>query len=232
MALVVERKCSICTVVLDAANTNRRCRTCATTSVKLSRALSGYSESFVSDWKEAQQQPTFDRDAFYRTAASLLPEELGKLVEEAVTEHTQSSSHVELVGNGEFIDEVDLREKYKNKRQRLEGIIKNTRRMTCPISGCELFEDMIFKSQQSESCTRKREHHIRATTEHKLKKTKADAKTKAAPAAIISQGAAKEFTENQLKLLIKQIAAATQEKGTVCSLLPMLEIAKGTRNTT
>ena len=230
--MVVERKCSVCRVTLDVANKEKRCRQCATTSVKLSRALSGYSESFVSDWKEAEKQPTFDRQAFYKNANGLLAEDLGKLVEEAVAEHTQSTSHVELVGTGDFIDEADLKERYKNKPQRLEGIIQHTRRMVCPISGCELFEDMIFKSQQRESCTRKREHHIRATTENKLRKTKTDTKPKAAPAAIINQGEAKEFTENQLKLLIKQIAAATQEKGTVCFLLPMLEIAKGTRNTT
>eukprot|EP00959_Pyramimonas_sp_CCMP1952_P132026 2760453-Pyramimonas_sp.AAC.1 len=63
-----------------------------------------------------------------------------------IEEKSESFTEVELQGTGSFLDEEDMRDKYKNKPKRLQGILDRARRFTDPISGVELIEDMEYKS--------------------------------------------------------------------------------------
>ena len=49
-------------------------------------------------------------------------------------------------GTGEFLDEADLKDKYKSKPDRLQGIMVNGRRFACPVSNTVLIEDMQYKA--------------------------------------------------------------------------------------
>eukprot|EP00959_Pyramimonas_sp_CCMP1952_P188122 3933791-Pyramimonas_sp.AAC.1 len=63
-----------------------------------------------------------------------------------IEEKSETYTEVEMQGTGDFLDEDDLKEKYKNKPLRLKGILARARRFADPISGVELIEDMQYKS--------------------------------------------------------------------------------------
>ena len=75
------------------------------------------------------------------------------------------------------MDLEDLEAKYKGKPTRLATIKKNTRKITCPIGECDLYEDMIFKStssvKQTDATVRARSSEVRDKVK-KARKTRKD----------------------------------------------------------
>ena len=59
-------------------------------------------------------------------------------MQETIVESKRLSTKVEFEGTGEYFDEADMNEKYKNKTEQLQNILANTRRFFCTVgkSGC------------------------------------------------------------------------------------------------
>lgn len=105
------------------------------------------------------------------------------LVQETMTKEAESY----LVGTGELLDLHEITEKYKNRPERLKGILQNAKRCECPTSGVELIEDMVYKTTTKVGEKRQQFQTNNVVQEKKLKaapKPKAKAKAKAKAIAI------------------------------------------------
>ena len=78
-----------------------------------------------------------------------LKSELSNLVEEEKTNKTE----LKLVGTGDWLDEVELKGKYKHNPARAAAIIANTKTHWCDIGKVKLFQDMRYTTQSADSET-------------------------------------------------------------------------------
>ena len=81
----------------------------------------------------------------------MLKSEVGALMsqmQEVITEISRNTSSVALKGSGDWVDEEDLNERYKNKPEQLAAVKKNCRRMWHPSRCVDLFKDMQFTTPQ------------------------------------------------------------------------------------
>jgi len=95
-----------------------------------------------------------NRAGFFKANANMFKEDLKKSVETFVELKVQQKLEVVLTGNGDFMDEEDLRTKYAAKPRRADQIIKNTRSFVCPIAEVKFYEHMSYKSTVNESFTK------------------------------------------------------------------------------
>jgi len=114
-----------------------------------------------------------DKTAFFEQAQATFGGDLAKLMTSAIEETKVAKVEVELVGNGHFIDDYDLEEKYKNKPARLAAIKKNGRKVFDSVSECWLTEDMEYKSSTSASQTHTKGIKRTGEVEERVKKAKA-----------------------------------------------------------
>lgn len=125
----------------------RRCRSCHNVRSAIER-LKKNNGNLVKDWSKVEG----DRlTAFYQENAHLRGEDLRKKVEEVVQDWKVSVTRFEFSADGEFLDEHDLQEKYKNKPDVLENILKNARQYYCPIKRVQLYADPKYTSKVSDS---------------------------------------------------------------------------------
>ena len=108
-----------------------------------------------------------------------------------------------LASHGYWMGEEDLRSKYATKPKRLESILRNAKRWTCPVSEMELFEDMSYKTIYEHNRLNKMEHKRNMDTTETLKTAKKP-KTIASVATVISEEVARDkrnepkpFSESQ-----------------------------------
>ena len=92
-----------------------------------------------------------DKRAIVAKARGLYGESLLKMLRTTLTEEHTSEVSLQISGAGNFLDEEDIRDKYKARPRRLEAILKNAKRMMCPITKLELIEDIVFTSVASQS---------------------------------------------------------------------------------
>ena len=171
-AATAARDCSVC----GQQTTNPcRCNECGRVATAVSRTTKELGAELNGKFKIAMSNDSVARATFYQKAAGCTKAELVKLIEETVNEMMIETTEASLVGTGEYLDEEDLREKYKSKPpQRLEAILANAKRFTCPVSKVELFEDMKYRSEESHSKKHITEHRLSATTEDRIKKKKTE----------------------------------------------------------
>eukprot|EP00434_Breviolum_minutum_P006875 symbB.v1.2.006067.t1/scaffold332.1/size322744/2 len=122
----------------------RRCRACHNVRSALNRLTSKHG-NLVSD---LFNKVDGDRlQAFYENHAHLRGDDLKSKVEEVVTDWKQSTTRVEFNTDGEYMDEVDLTEKYANKPDVLKNILMNAPRYFCPVKKCTLYSDPKYTSR-------------------------------------------------------------------------------------
>lgn len=122
----------------------RRCRACHNVRSALNRLTSKHG-NLVND---LFTKVDGDRlQAFYEKHAHLRGDDLKSKVEEVVTDWKQSTTRVEFNTDGEYMDEVDLAEKYANKPDMLKNILMNAPRYFCPVKKCTLYSDPKYTSR-------------------------------------------------------------------------------------
>ena len=84
-----------------------------------------------------------------------------------------ASSSLEMIGTGNWLDEDDLNDKYKNKPARLAAIKKNTETYFCTKGEVLLYEDMIYQSVRVDATSAKREMSSTAEVNKTVKKARA-----------------------------------------------------------
>ena len=100
------------------------------------------------------------KQAFLVTAHGAYGDDLLRLLRSSLGEVHSTESQMSFVGVGTFMDEEDIRAKYKHKPRTLDAILKRAKRMTCPNTKIELIEDMqyttVASSSESHTSTEKR----------------------------------------------------------------------------
>ena len=75
-----------------------------------------------------------------------------------------------MVGTGDWIDEDDMKAKYKNKPARLSSILRNCKRWYDPQGEVELLEDMAYQSKSTAKDTVAVSNKRKITAEENIKK--------------------------------------------------------------
>jgi len=100
-----------------------------------------------------------------KDAVHLFKEGLVKELTEAIEISQTTKSTMKFASTGRFMDEEDLKEKYKNKPDQLEQIFDNARTMTHPDRKVTMWEDRDFTldlaNEEERASQKKRLRHQR-----------------------------------------------------------------------
>ena len=91
---------------------------------------------------------------------------------EAVLQMQIKSSSISWTGTGEWLDEADLTEKFKNKPTQLKHILAHGKTFKDPASNVLLYEAMSYKSEYKESEQRTEERKRQLITKETIKPPK------------------------------------------------------------
>ena len=145
-----------------------------------------------------------DRAAFYTNNKDKFSDDLKAQISNVVTQSKQSSLNVNFVGNGEFLDEMDLKDKYEKKPGVAAKIMERTKTFMCPNTDRMMYEDMTYKS---DACwASKRTHYEASSIEQESVRKAAKKSKKARVVKVASEGPEKPFTPNQKKGVDKAFA--------------------------
>eukprot|EP00959_Pyramimonas_sp_CCMP1952_P445850 9334578-Pyramimonas_sp.AAC.1 len=150
----------------------KRCHDCQSDATRMSRALKSLGGDMAERWRDAINTGGIDGEEFKKLASGKLPKEIAKMMEFRIEETFADECTLEMVGTGDFLDEEDMTEKYKNKPKRLAVILKNANRYYCDIAETEYIEDMTYKSRKSLVQKRSHKETCAASGEQKVKKVK------------------------------------------------------------
>ena len=90
------------------------------------------------------------REAFFKKHQESFGEDLKAALEVVTIETRSHTSTDKLAEEGDWLDEVDLTEKYKSKPEQLKSMLQNAKRMEHPTRKVTLFFDANFKSTATE----------------------------------------------------------------------------------
>ena len=125
---------------------------------------------------------------------------------EQVCEYEQTSTMAyTALGPGAWLDEPDLRDKYKGKPGVADKIVKNTKSFMCPTSERVLYEDMNYQTQSKAENTESIKRRLEISTESKRKGAKQAAQRPKQEPCEDSNGASKPLNEKQFEQLKKMI---------------------------
>lgn len=156
---VVSERCCTCHKAVDAQNSLcivrssskapevRRCRSCHNVRGAIER-LKKNNGNLVQDWTKVDGDRLKN---FYLENAHLRGPELLKKVEEVVTDWKTSITRFQFEADGEYMDEIDIREKYKSKPEILENILRNARRFFCPVKKVTMYADPRYTSKVTDT---------------------------------------------------------------------------------
>lgn len=121
----------------------RRCRACHNVRAAITR-LTAKHGNLVKDFNNMDG----DRlEIFYKEHSHLRGDDLKTKVEEHVQDWKSSMTRFEFNTDAEYLDEVDLKEKYSNKPDALTNILQNAQRYYCPVKKCTLYADPKYTSR-------------------------------------------------------------------------------------
>ena len=202
--------CSICAKPTEYPGV-RRCKACNSVQSRLKRHLDGQDEEFKDAWSKAFAEGFIDKASFFETAKNTFGDDLNKLLQEQMDQRERFERQTVFAGTGDFLDETDLEDKYKNKPERLAAVKEHARTYTCPVTKTLFYEDIKYSSSTTETSTRIRELQQLMSTEKTVKRAKTKAKAKAK--AVASDSAAIEGGEvEQPKILLTEPQSKTVEK--------------------
>ena len=130
----------------------RRCKACHSLRSRINRVTSKFG-ALAEDWTKVSEQ---EKQEFYKKYQDLAGEGLLTRLQETIVESKRNSTSVTFEGTGEYFDEMDMNEKYKNKPEQLANIFANTRNYFCPVRQVWLYEDVKYKriAQDTEEVSR------------------------------------------------------------------------------
>lgn len=173
----------------------------------------------------------------HQDAVNLFQDDLKKELRECIEwSSTSTTSHSELV-EGKYLDEADLREKYKNKPEQLEALLSCARTKVHPTRRCVMYEDAEMKSSSAnveETQEKKRRMMETETFIKKVKNSKPvrlDPENPADdPEVTISKGLFKKMEAFQTKygtmITVLLAQQATVKSAEYANLVPQFQVEK------
>lgn len=99
------------------------------------------------EWKNINREA---RAKFYADNANTFGDDLALTLEETVAEAKTSVDTHAFNSDANFIDEIDLKEKYRDKPAVLEAVMRNAQKMYCPIREITLYAVPEYNRKNSE----------------------------------------------------------------------------------
>jgi hypothetical protein len=197
----VKDACPLCALAKQEAKSN--CKDCLATKARVGYILR-LNPALQEDW-ESNSRAT--KSAFYRSSHALLGMQLTAAITEHVTETKSELVSSRFAVSGAFKDKLYLDEKFKDRPGQLANLYKNAMRMTCKITGAELWEEPDYASVRANEETHRREHQRHIETTSKLKKAKVEKRpaTKTADVQMEAEPDPLSLNANQLKAVDKEI---------------------------
>eukprot|EP00913_Durusdinium_trenchii_P013192 g12382.t1 len=125
----------------------RRCKACHSLKSRINRVVAKHGD-MAKDWTKVSDE---QKDDFYKNYQNLAGEALLARLQETITESKRVATSVEFEGTGEYCDEQDMNERYKDKPEQLANIFANTRNFFCPVRQVWLYEDVKYKRTAKDS---------------------------------------------------------------------------------
>ena len=89
---------------------------------------------------------TLDKDALLQEYKQKNPEAIKAALVHALNSKTSVCNETTFKGNGQWLDEEELMEKYKSKPGQAQNIMDKARQFMHPTRGCMLYEDLTYYS--------------------------------------------------------------------------------------
>jgi len=202
----VQRRCSLCnTDKLEAEMQEaNRCFDCNPLRQRLAR-LNKEMHSTQGDLFSTVEE----RANFYLEHRGKLPADLKVVVVNSISQTQSRSRELQLVGTGTYLDEIDLKEKYKLKPGYAEKIMQRTFNFKHVLTDAKMYEDMEYQSKATQTTKRELNEEINMSQTEvpkRAKKAKTDKitdKENKAPALGDGATADKPFTVAQNKQVAK-----------------------------
>ena len=164
--------CNICQECIvndqgDALRNKYRCKNCDTVAQRISRLVRNDpgEDDFTSEWMDTGRMTADERRDFYVSARDYIgPASLKAAMESKIEEIKTRTNKDRWSAESTFLDEDDIREKYKGKPASIiENILAKAERFTCPNKDCVLYEDITYKKARVTETTEAR--HVKRSAE-------------------------------------------------------------------
>ena len=214
-------KCNLCQAEKAAEDMQEsgRCRECGplrSRVLRLFTANNTHRDEFLSLTQDAKKK-------FYEENRDKFGQDLKIAIASIVKQSTEHVQCASLVGNGTFLDEADMRDKYKAKPGRADAIIANTRNFVCPIAKVTLYEDMQYLSKREETTKRCHTEESIMSQEATIKPPKKPRTIKAVQENPTGEPEPKPLSESQMATLAKYNDAYARLDEALTSKIDMVQ---------
>eukprot|EP00927_Polykrikos_kofoidii_P080363 TRINITY_DN77223_c0_g1_i1.p1 TRINITY_DN77223_c0_g1~~TRINITY_DN77223_c0_g1_i1.p1 ORF type:complete len:405 (+),score=93.72 TRINITY_DN77223_c0_g1_i1:61-1275(+) len=124
------------------------CKACSALQKRLSRVLKD--KALASDWPMVKSA---DRESFFKGAHFLVGSQLAAYTSKAVQKVKGSKIVHSFSKKSEWMDEEEIREKFKHRPIMVESILANAETIQCPIRNVDMFEVPTFTSAETHEHT-------------------------------------------------------------------------------
>ena len=162
------------------------------------------------------------KQEFLRANHELMGADLKAAIEQMCEYSETSTMAYSASGTGTWLDEADLRTKYKGKPGVAETIMRNTKSFVCPISGQVLYEDVAYQTQSKAENTESVKRRLEISTESKRKGAKSAVEKPKQEAR--EDGDGKPLNEKHLEQLKKTSAELKLNSGKLEPYLKVCEV--------
>ena len=217
--LTVElKKCNLCGGGFEELPESKQCRKCGSLKTRLYRHFSRNAEEERKQWNNLSRS---QRQMFYSKWHGELRMDLKAAISEIIVE--SESKHATSKKEYKWLDDFQLRERYKGREEQIDNIKKNAETMHCTVRDVALWADPEYTSSEvaSKDSTLKRELS-KCTVSSYAKKAKVDPAPKAKPQPAPKTG--------EGKLSLQQLQTLANDKAKLVELLQNVRLTNHKAN--
>ncbi len=178
-------------------NPSWRCTACHTLKSRMQRLLLN-NGTLRDRWSQV-----VDKSEFYKKNHEAMGSELTVLINEHVMHYEKAKSSNQFEAKGDWVDEEELKQRYKGKDAQLKALQANGRRFFCDIRQTTLWEDIKYTSKSLEEQEMGKEWQTKTTSDRKRKGEKPPGASVKQPKCLKGPPARKELSEQASKQLTK-----------------------------
>ena len=135
-------QCNLCGILKDPSDLvdKCRCKQCDNLRIRLYRTTSQTEKDHFAKLNKSRSEE------FYKEHFDKFKDALSTALTTAIKDVVTVSEETGFEGAGTYMDEADLKEKYKAKPGRAETIMKNSNKYYCDNAECQMYEDLGYTS--------------------------------------------------------------------------------------
>jgi hypothetical protein len=209
-----------------------KCSSCNRLAARVATALSKR-QDLRDGWHDMSKA---DKELFFREHHGTMGPDLAMAINQQIKHCYSQSSQQQFGTSSSWLDEDDVKEKYKGKDSQIQAILKNAKSMDCPIRQVRLYEVIEYTGATNDTRQHQMDRSIQMTQDStmkalKSKKTLGDAAPKKKAVGGISPAALKKIqtfkqTAEEMLGKVANEAERAAEVGVPQKLLKTLQLAE------